>query len=152
MIGGIDEMRKWLEMLPLNELPMFRVGAPFFLTGSTIPAYDCYWRAIDVETYHDRINVPAFNIGGWYDIFLGGTLRNFAGMQSRGATAQARDGQRLLVGPWSHGLPRATWPATSDFGYRATPLSIDRDRHVLNFFDRWLKGIQRAEPPGCSCS
>ena len=145
VIGGIDEMRQWLEMLPLNELPMFRFGAPYFFDWLDHPAYDGYWRAIDVETYHDRINVPAFNIGGWYDIFLGGTLRNFAGMQSRGATAQARDGQQLLVGPWSHGLPRANMAGDADFGYRSTPLSIDQDRIVLNFFDRWLKDIRRAD-------
>ncbi len=89
--------------------------------------------------------MPAFNIGGWYDIFLGGTLRNFIGMGVHGATPQARTGQQLLVGPWPHGLPRANMAGEVDFGYRAAPLSIDQDRLVLNFFDRWLKGIQRAQ-------
>ncbi len=145
VIGGIDEMRQWLEMIALRELPMFRIGAPFFFDWLDHPAYDSYWRGI--EAHHGRITVPAFNIGGWYDIFLGGTLRNFAGMQSRGATAQARDGQQLLVGPWAHGLPRANMAGDADFGYRSTPLSIDQDRMVLNFFDRWLKEIRRTDTP-----
>ena len=145
VIGGIDEMRKWLDVIALKDLPMFRIGAPFFFDWLEHPAYDSYWRAIDIETCHQRINVPAFNIGGWYDIFLGGTLRNFVGMGAHGATPQARAGQQLLVGPWPHGLPRANMAGEVDFGYRAAPLSIDQDRIVLNFFDRWLKGIQRAQ-------
>jgi uncharacterized protein len=144
VIGGIDEMRKWLDVIALKELPMFRIGAPFFFDWLEHPAYDAYWRNIDIETCHERINVPAFNIGGWYDIFLGGTLRNFIGMGAHGATPQARSGQQLLIGPWPHGLPRANMAGEVDFGYRAAPLSIDQDRMVLNFFDRWLKGIQRA--------
>ena len=145
VIGGIDEMRKWLDVIALKDLPIFRIGAPYFFDWLEYPAYDDYWRKIDIETFHDRINVPAFNIGGWYDIFLGGTLRNFIGMGARGATPQARAGQQLLVGPWPHGLPRANMAGEVDFGYRAAPLSIDQDRMVLNFFDRWLKGIQRAQ-------
>jgi len=68
-------------------------------------------------------------------------------MQSRGATTQARSGQQLLVGPWTHGLPRANMAGEADFGYRSTPLSIDQDRLVLNFFDRWLKDIHRGDVP-----
>jgi putative CocE/NonD family hydrolase len=92
VIGGIDEMRQWLEVIALKQLPMFQIGAPFFFDWLDHPAYDSYWRKIDIEAHHDRITVPAFNIGGWYDIFLGGTLRNFTGMQARGATAPARIG------------------------------------------------------------
>ena len=145
VIGGIDEMRKWLDVIALKDLPIFRLGAPYFFDWLEHPAYDAFWRKIDIETFHERIDVPAFNIGGWYDIFLGGTLRNFIGMGARGATPQARAGQQLLVGPWPHGLPRANMAGDVDFGYRAAPLSIDQDRMVLNFFDRWLKGIQRTQ-------
>ena len=147
VMGGIDQMREGLEMLPLKELPVFRIGAPFFFDWLDHPAYDSYWRSIDIEAHHDRITVPAFNIGGWYDIFLRGTLRNFTGMQARGATADARDGQHLLIGPWAHGLPRANMAGDADFGYRSTPLSIDQDRILLNFFDRWLKGIHHSDEP-----
>jgi putative CocE/NonD family hydrolase len=147
VIGSIDRMRELLEVLPLKELPVFRMGAPFFFDWLDHPAYDSYWRRLDIEAHHDRITVPAFNIGGWYDIFLGGTLRNFMGMQARGATEPARNGQQLMVGPWSHGLPRTNLSGEVDFGYRSTPLSIDQDRMVLNFFDRWLKNIRRADMP-----
>jgi predicted acyl esterase len=145
VMGSIDQMRELLEMLPLKQLPVFRLGAPFFFDWLDHPAYDSYWRSIDIEAHHDRITVPAFNIGGWYDIFLGGTLRNFIGMRARGATEQARSGQQLMVGPWAHGLPRTNLSGEVDFGYRSTPLSIDQDRMVLNFFDRWLKNVRRTD-------
>jgi uncharacterized protein len=128
VIGGIDEMRKHLEVLPLKDLPLFKIGAPFFFDWLDHPAYDSFWRSIDIEAHHERINVPVFNIGGWYDIFLRGTLRNFTGMRSGGATPQARSGQRLLVGPWAHGLPRANMAGEVDYGFRSAPLSIEQDR------------------------
>jgi len=43
------------------------------------------------------IQVPALHIGGWYDIFLTGTLRNYMGIKAHGGTEEARKGQRLLV-------------------------------------------------------
>ena len=150
VIGGIDEMRKWLDVIALKDLPIFRLGAPYFFDWLEHPAYDAYWRK---HRYRgpstSAIDVPALNIGGWYDIFLGGTLRNYIGMGARGATPHARAGQQLLVGPWPHGLPRANMAGEVDFGYRAAP-SVHRleDRMVLNFFDRWLKGIQRRRPGG----
>ncbi|WP_340316394.1 CocE/NonD family hydrolase [Rhizorhabdus argentea] len=45
---------------------------------------------------HERVTVPSFHTAGWYDIFLQGTLDNFAAMTSLGRDA------RLVVGPWSH--------------------------------------------------
>ena len=40
--------------------------------------------------------VPVSSVGGWYDIFLPGQLRDFAVLQQAGRTA------RLTVGPWTH--------------------------------------------------
>lgn len=49
-----------------------------------------------VAGQHDRVAIPSFHTGGWYDIFLQGTLDNFVTMTSLGRDA------RLVVGPWSH--------------------------------------------------
>ncbi|HEX6506829.1 MAG TPA: CocE/NonD family hydrolase [Chloroflexota bacterium] len=48
-----------------------------------------------VEGY-SPIEIPTFHTAGWYDIFLQGTLDNFAATSSQGGDA------RLVVGPWSH--------------------------------------------------
>ena len=45
---------------------------------------------------HQLVLAPALNIGGWYDICLGGTLANYVALQSLDREA------RLVIGPWSH--------------------------------------------------
>ena len=46
--------------------------------------------------------VPALHIGGWFDIFAANTARSFTELRSRAGTAEARAGQRLIIGPWDH--------------------------------------------------
>ena len=43
-----------------------------------------------------RSRVPVSSVGGWYDIFLPGQLRDFHALQAAGRPA------RLTIGPWSH--------------------------------------------------
>ena len=45
---------------------------------------------------HDEVDLPTFQVGGWYDIFAQGTLDNFAAMRGAGRSAT------LVMGPWSH--------------------------------------------------
>ena len=145
VMSSLDSMREKMNFMPLKEFPMFRAGAPFFFDWLAHPAYDAYWRALSIEEHHAAINVPALNIGGWYDIFQGGTIRNYTGMRSRGGSDAARNGQRLIVGPWNHAVPFQNLVGAVDFGYRASPLSVDIDGITLRFFDHWLKGKAGAD-------
>ena len=58
-----------------------------------------------ISERYGSIDVPALHIGGWSDIFLEGTIRNFVGLRAGAATEAAREGQRLVIGPWAHGNP-----------------------------------------------
>jgi uncharacterized protein len=140
VIGGIDSMREHMNVLPLRDFPMFRRGAPYFFDWLAHPSYDEFWRRISIEENHARITVPALNLGGWYDIFQRGTIRNFIGMRSRGATDIARSGQRLVMGPWNHAIPLTNLVGAVDFGLHASAVSADVDGMQLRFFDRCLKG------------
>jgi putative CocE/NonD family hydrolase len=98
--------------------------------------------------------VPALNVGGWYDVFLAGTIRNFTGVQAKGATSEARDGSRLLLGPWTHSTPPSAQVGAIHYGMAQgqdlSPLSLDHDAEQLRFFDYWLKGTDDGisqEPP-----
>ena len=141
LMGSIDVMRERMEFAPLSEFPLFRTGAPYFFDWLAHPYYDDYWRAICIEEQHDKIDVPALNVGGWHDIFMGGTLRNYLGMRARGASAGARAGQRLLVGPWHHAVPFSSLVGQVDYGFRSGPVAIDYDGTQLRWFDHWLKGV-----------
>ena len=87
---------------------------------------------------YDAVDLPMLHIGGWYDLFLDGTIRNFQEMQRRG-----RQGQYLLIGPWSHGV---FTPLIGDlyFGTASSgglmDLQVDLMSFHLQFFDRWIKG------------
>jgi predicted acyl esterase len=64
------------------------------------PDNDAYWRRWSIRGHYKDITVPALNFDGWYDIFINGALRNFNGMRKQGGSKAARDGTRLVVGPW----------------------------------------------------
>ena len=59
-------------------------------------ADDPYWAPLDHRDSVAQVTVPVSSIGGWYDIFLPGQLRDFQVLQSLGRQA------RLTVGPWTH--------------------------------------------------
>ena len=54
------------------------------------------WAGIDHRQRVAGVTVPVSSIGGWYDIFLPGQLRDFQILQEAGRPA------RLTVGPWTH--------------------------------------------------
>src|SRR5271157_3634357 len=108
-VGKVTNARDGEDVLPLTSYPLFNLPvpgvinaststiAPYFLDWLAHPAYDDYWRRIDLEEHYTNIRVPALHIAAWYDIFLGGSLRNYIGLKAHAATEEARKGQRLLV-------------------------------------------------------
>ena len=144
LIDARDSLRSRFEHLSLSDLPDLQGGlAPYYYDWLEHPEYDDYWQQICVEDSHSEITVPAFNYGGWYDIFLGGTIRNFASMSHDGATQKARRGQRLLIGPWVHSGAPTNIAGAVDFGMRASATMLDLQGLVLRYYDYWLKGEDR---------
>lgn len=132
---------------PIVELPALRFArCAFFHEWASRPSpTDPYWQARSVGNRLNRVDVPALHIGGWYDMFVEGTIRSFTSIQKAGS-AQARGRQRLLIGPWFH-YPWTRLTGETDFGPEAeNPI----DELQVRWFDRWLKGIRNGvdeEPP-----
>lgn len=145
LVSAIDNMDETIHILPLSDAPIDPQWSPYFFEWLAHPSRDDFWKACSIEERHERVLVPALNVGGWYDIFLDGTIRNFNGVREQGATQEARDGARLLLGPWTHTTPPIAQSGMVDFGLRAgqgfSPLTMDVDGLCLRFFDFWLKGI-----------
>jgi putative CocE/NonD family hydrolase len=122
---------------PLREQPLLRSSgiAPFYFEWLTCESEDEYWAARQVETRYADIDVPALHIGGWYDSFADGTLRNFQGLREQAASERARLGQRLVVGPWHH-IPALMPLGLVDFGSES---ALGIDRLQLRWFDLWLR-------------
>ncbi len=140
LIQAVDNMGESFRSLPLEDFPDLKGPlAPYFYDWITHATNDEYWRRWRIEDQWSKINVPALSMGGWHDIFLKGTCRNFTGMTKHGATPEARSGQRLLLGPWHHG-PFAEESGEFYFGLAASGGAEDTDGVHLRWFDHWLKG------------
>jgi hypothetical protein len=148
LVEGVGDMGAVFGRLPVADFPEVAPMFPSYDDWMEHPTYDSYWRDLDTEARYDKVTVPVHHMAGWYDVFLDGTLQNFAGMRSRGGSELARANQRLTLGPWIHWAP--PFPTRSgdvEFGAAA---SIDWDSVQLRWFDYWLKGIDdgiMSEPP-----
>jgi hypothetical protein len=113
--------------------------APYYLDWLAHPDYDAYWKQWSIEERFSDIQVPALHIGGWYDIFLGGTLRNYMGIKAHGGTDAARKGQRLLIQIGGHaGFGRHIGDV--DFGDEA--IKFPSTAVLLAWYDYLFKGVQ----------
>ncbi|WP_084423282.1 CocE/NonD family hydrolase [Cohnella thermotolerans] len=133
--------------LPLKSVPGVKPELlPFYAETLDHPTRDDFWHGQSLRELYDRIEVPVLHLAGWYDLFLDGTIENFLGVRSKGATAAARDHQYLIVEPWYH-MPWSRYVGDLDFG---TEAANRIDEIQLRWFDRWLKGDEarwRDEPP-----
>ena len=147
MMGGRTfqniDLYNWdqlLSVLPLKDVPKAAgKEVPFFSDWIDHPDYDDYWKALSIEERYEDICIPVFQIGGWYDLFTGGTLKNFVGMGARGGSDLARKNQKVLMGPWIHSVSKFTHAGEFDFGKASV---LDLLEIQLRWFDRWLKGEQ----------
>jgi putative CocE/NonD family hydrolase len=137
------------ERRPLTQIPELDDVAPYYREWLAHPTRDQWWTSVSPMERYEAITAPALNIGGWYDIFVAGTVANYRGLRDRGGSDAARNGSRLIVGPWSHTNVSRVYPERS-FGWDADLDSLDPTSLHLRFFDRWLRGIDNGidgEPP-----
>jgi len=136
-----DDLNSGFSHLPVKDLPHLKDGiAPYYYDWLAHPEYDEYWKALCIEESHSEITTPALNVGGWYDIFMGGSIRNFTNMRNNAATEQARNGQRLVIGPWIHSGSPINVSGNFNFGSRSSSLAVDLQGMYLRYYDHYLKG------------
>lgn len=138
LVKAVDGMTDSFSSLPTKDFPHLDSGlAKYYYDWLAHPDFDDYWKRLCIEEHHSQIEVPALHIGGWYDIFLGGTIRNYQGMRDSGATDTARSGQKLIIGPWQH-AGRGSMAGRHYFGVGADAMVIDLDGIHLRWFNHWL--------------
>ena len=151
LIKAIDGMTDAFRSLPMKDFQHLQGGlATYFYAWLAHPDFDDYWKKLCIEDHHADISTPALNIGGWYDIFLGGTIRNYLGMRNSGATDDAKRGQRLVIGPWQHGSRGSSLAGNHYFGIAADAMALGLDQMHLRWYEYWLKGMDNGimdEPP-----
>ncbi len=138
-------------VLPLKQYPLFNLRldpgspaatarlAPYFLDWLAHPLYDSYWKQWSIEENYQNIQVPALTVAAWYDIFQGGSIRNYLSMKAHAGNEAARAGQRLLVTIGGHAGGGRTIGAV-DFGPAAA--EYDENAVTLEWYDYLLQGKQ----------
>jgi hypothetical protein len=116
------------------------------IQGEGVPCYvldwfdhdmpDDYWASLDVSRSVEKITVPGLHVSGWYDMFLRGSIDGFRALSERAGSANARQNQFLLAGPWIH-IPWGDRIGAADFGPEAL---VDTDEILLRWFNHWLRG------------
>jgi putative CocE/NonD family hydrolase len=135
-LGGIRVLP--LVSYSVLEAPSAEGIAPYFKDWLAHPNFDAYWKQLSIEDHYADIQVPVFGIGAWYDIFLGGTLKNYVSLKTKAGTDAAKHGQRLLVFVGGHaGGAGDRKIGDIDFGAKAP---FDDDEMTLRWYDWLLKG------------
>jgi len=138
-----DDALAGTKVLPLNAYPVIESPsaagvASYFTDWLAHPDFDAYWKQWSIEDHYGQIQVPVFSLGAWYDIFLGGTLKNYERLKTEAGTDAAKRGQRLEVYVGGHaGWSQARQIGAVDFGEKAP---FDSSEVMLRWYDWLLKG------------
>jgi putative CocE/NonD family hydrolase len=137
---GKEQLQAVYAYLPVERLPWLVPDQPeiagYFFDWIKHDTRDEYWRQWSIRDRWSKVTVPALNIGGWYDVFLAGTIENFTGMRTGGGSEVARKGQQLIIRPYDH-MPWVTKVGDVEFGGAAANKTNEQ---MVRWFDYWLKG------------
>lgn len=140
---------KFLNFLPLSELPELKDVAPWYYDWMKIPPGDKRWDWAELRDKYARADsVAVLNFSGWNDEAYGpeGATTNFNGLLA--ARKNQKDKRTALVmGPWVHGVPGPDERVAGERDFGANSV-IDYDAMVLDWMDLHLKG----RGPDCTTS
>ncbi len=129
--GYHQEFGKFVLHLPVRSADVAALGwtSPMYRDVIEHPTFDAFWRAISTKEHLDKIKVPVFSVGGWYDNFVQSDLEAYA------ARRKTTGLNRILIGPWAHNMSLpfegVSFGADSTVPVRALQ---------LEWFDQFLMG------------
>jgi putative CocE/NonD family hydrolase len=142
-----EKITEWYRALPfrpgLSPLSVAPEYEAYILNEYTRSDYSDFWRRISLnwsEYYEATADAAMLHVGGWYDIFLRGTIQNYVEL------SRLKDSPiELLIGPWTHSGNDETFAGDVDFGPAAAIADFDLD-FQRRWFDRYLKNAVSAPP------
>lgn len=130
-----EHLYDWYTALPLrkglNPLSAAPAYEAYYLDESTHSDDDAYWHTLSMawEPYYKQTaDIPMLHIGGWYDIYLRGTIENWQELSKL-----KKSPQRLIIGPWTHHGDSRSYAGDVDFGPQAAITDFD-----VGFHERWF--------------
>ena len=135
----INEFGGWggfYRHLPLIDLDVALTGTQNRLWREYVShsTYDDYWKAISARDKYDRVDIPVFIMGGWYDYYTGAAFSAYQALRELGATPEVR----IVVNPANH---YNIVVGDRDFG-------DDSDKDEMGMTIRWLDHVIKGEENG----
>ena len=128
-LAAMNDMPAVYRRTPLADFGGLERHMPGWLDLLAHPTRDAWWQA---AVPPEREPLPTIIVAGWHDLFIAGSLRQFA-IAARNAAS------RLIVGPWSHTSAQS---ALGDvyYGAMASAAAQGLDARRLDFLDAHLRG------------
>lgn len=125
------DFAKFVLHLPLRTSDLAATGRTSEMLQKVLnhPSYDAFWQSVSIRAQIDKIRIPVFLVGGWYDNFVQSDLEAYSALRKRSGV------HRILIGPWPHNMS-IQFPGV-DFGAQSM---VPVRRLQLDWFDQWLKG------------
>jgi len=142
LAAHVADIANHYRYLPAREMPAVSRIIPGWQRWLDHDRYDQYWREVSYAARRHRITTPALHVGGWFDLFLGGTLDNYQTLRSSAATEHARRHQALIVGPWTHGDQTGT-AGELHFGMASSAQAIGLEQLQVGFLRTFINGEER---------
>lgn len=143
-----EKIEDWYQAWPfrkgLNPLSIAPNFEDYFFEELTHSDYDDYWQETGInweEYYEQTADVPMVHVGGWYDIFLRGTIKNYVELSRLQKTPKW-----LIIGPWTHSGNIRSYAGDIDFGSSAA-IPDFHEEYQIKWFDYLLKETSSLELP-----
>ena len=139
LIDVENNLDDWHNKTPLYPTEFFNGLSDWYNDWLKNPPSSDYWKEFDMSDHFNNVDIPIYHLGGWFDVFLNGTLKYYKGVTKNGKSNKSKENQRLIIGPWVHGPTNIdnNFAGEFDFGPDA---AINFNELRLPWFDFWLKG------------
>jgi putative CocE/NonD family hydrolase len=139
--GFQPDFNRFIWHLPLRTADVAATGQTSEMYQEAIhhTAFDSFWKRISTREHLDRIKVPVFAAGGWYDNFVESDLDAYTALR------RTSNVNRILIGPWPHNMSIRF--AGVDYGPDST---IPLRTLQMAWFDQWLRSMDTpllSKPP-----
>ncbi len=142
LISALADGARTLALRPYTEMPGIsaRDVAPWWPQWLANDRRNEFWDAVRPSASYEAFDVPMLHVGGWFDLFGLGTVRNY-----RGLSAQGNAQQHLIIGPWAH-IYYDRYMGEMDFGPTGSAATSGVIGRYNRFLDQHLKGIDADVP------
>jgi putative CocE/NonD family hydrolase len=146
LVGAIDAIPQDYARLPLTDMRDDGAVVGFATDWLRRPLHDPFWDRLRIDGRRGEFALPTLHFGGWYDCFLGETIRQYEATRDD-AAAHGRRAPRLIIGPWTHGRFDHV-VGEIDFGLASNGAFRGGRGDLTALHQRWFDAILKGDEAG----